>query len=72
MQWLMKIYRFYRDGFASMRLGKKLWLIVAIKLFVMFALIKYFFFPDILEERFHSDKARSDYILRQLTQPQGD
>jgi len=72
MQWLMKIYRFYRDGFASMRLGKKLWLIVAIKLFVMFALIKYFFFPNILEERFHSDQARSDYILRQLTQPQGD
>jgi len=72
MAWMKKIYLLYHDGFTSMRLGKKLWLIVAIKLFVMFAVIKYFFFPNILEEHFHSDKERGDYILKQLTQPQGD
>ncbi len=68
MKWPGKVYRFYRDGFASMRLGKKLWTIVAIKVFILFAVVKYFFFPDILYTRFHSDRERSDYMLRQLTQ----
>jgi hypothetical protein len=63
-----RIYRFYRDGFASMKLGKKLWLLVAIKLFILFAVVKYFFFPDILKEHFQTDQQRSEYILQQLTQ----
>jgi hypothetical protein len=63
-----RIYRFYRDGFASMKLGKKLWLLIAIKLFILFAVVKYFFFPNILKENFQTDQQRSDYILKQLTQ----
>jgi len=62
-----KIFNFYKDGFASMRLGKKLWLIVAIKLFILFVVIKLLFFPDILKENFSTDKERSNYILNQLT-----
>ncbi len=50
-----------------MKLGRKLWLIVAIKLFIIFAVIKLLFFPNILEENFKSDKERSEYILKQLT-----
>jgi len=64
---LSKIFNFYKDGFASMRLGKKLWLIVAIKLFILFVVIKLLFFPDVLKEKFSSDKERSNYILNQLT-----
>jgi len=63
-----KIVSFYVEGFSNMKLGKKLWLIVAVKLFVMFAVIKWLFFPNILEEHFDNDKARSEYILNQLTQ----
>jgi len=61
------IYHLYVDGFKSMKLGKKLWLIVAIKLFVLFVVIKLLFFPNVLKENFKSDKARSNYILNQLT-----
>jgi len=60
------IYKFYRDGFRNMRLGKQLWLLIAIKLFILFAVIKYFFFPNILEEKFNNDAERSDYVLQQL------
>ncbi|WP_292656293.1 DUF4492 domain-containing protein [Nitratifractor sp.] len=63
-----RIFRFYREGFASMRLGKKLWLIVAIKLFVLYVVIKLLFFPDVLQEKFSNDTQRSDFVLRQLTQ----
>ncbi len=65
---LQKVYQFYRDGFSNMKLGKRLWLLIIIKLFVMFAIIKYFFFPDLLKENFSTDEERSDYILKQLTQ----
>lgn len=41
---LKKVYYFYRDGFRNMRVGKTLWLIIAIKLFIMFAILKLFFF----------------------------
>jgi len=64
---ISKIASFYIDGFKSMRVGKKLWLIVAIKLFVIFIVIKWLFFPNILKEHFNSDKERSEYILNQLT-----
>lgn len=69
MKWIYRVYHFYRDGFKGMgRLGKRLWLLVAIKLLILFAVIKYFFFPNILEEHFSNDPQRSDYILQQLTQ----
>ena len=41
----VRIWRFYIDGFRSMTLGKTLWTIILIKLFVMFFIIKLFFFP---------------------------
>jgi len=65
---IQKIFYFYRDGFTGMKLGKKLWLLVAIKLFILFAVIKLLFFPDLLHERFQTDQQRSNYILNQLTQ----
>jgi len=57
----------YKDGFKNMKLGKKLWLIVALKLFFLFVVIKWLFFPDVMKENFHTDKERSSYILNQLT-----
>ena len=38
-----------------MRLGRTLWLIILLKLFVLFCIIKPFLFPDILQTRFQSD-----------------
>jgi hypothetical protein len=50
-----------------MKVGKTLWLLIAIKLFVMFAIVKWLFFPNVLKENFHSDEERSAYILDTLT-----
>ena len=54
-----KVFRFYRDGFAGMQLGRTLWLIILFKLFILFLIIKPFFFPDILQTRFQSDDQRA-------------
>jgi len=50
-----------------MNIGKKLWLIIFIKLFVMFAILKIFFFQDFLGSNFNTDAQRSDYVIDQLT-----
>ncbi len=66
---LKRIFRFYRDGFKTMTWGKKLWGIILIKLFIMFAILRLFFFPDILQKEFESDDERSNHVLEQLTNP---
>ncbi len=64
---LKKIWRFYYEGFRDMTpRGKKLWLIIFIKLFVMFAVLKYFFFPDILKTNFKNDQERIQHIEKEL------
>lgn len=62
-----KTVRFYLDGFANMRLGKSLWILIGIKLFILFAVVKVFFFPNFLETHFDNDLERSAYVLDQLT-----
>lgn len=46
---LYRAYDLYYDGFRSMTLGKTLWVVILIKLFIMFAILKVFFFPDFLK-----------------------
>jgi hypothetical protein len=66
--WLpIRIYRFYRDGFRQMTVGRTLWKIIFIKLFIMFAVLKFFFFPDFLATKFTTDTQRADYVIEQLT-----
>ena len=45
-----RIFRFYYDGFRQMTLGRTLWAIILIKLFIIFAILKVFFFPNFLKE----------------------
>jgi hypothetical protein len=66
---LVRVYRFYYEGFRQMTLGKTLWKIIFLKLFIMFGILKLFFFPDFLATQFSTDEQRADYVLEQLTQP---
>ena len=62
------LFRFYLDGFKSMsQWGRKVWIIILIKLFIIFAVLKIFFFPDLLKKKFDNDKQRGDYVLENLT-----
>ncbi|QKG80964.1 DUF4492 domain-containing protein [Tenuifilum thalassicum] len=67
MNLLKKVFNFYYEGFKSMTIGKTLWIIILIKLFVMFAVLKVFFFPNILKRNFKTDEERSKYVIEQLT-----
>jgi hypothetical protein len=65
---LKKVIRFYIEGFKGMTVGKSLWLIILLKLFIMFAILKVFFFKDFLKTNFKTDKERSEYVLEKLTE----
>jgi len=61
---LYRVFDLYYDGFSSMRLGKTLWAIILIKLFIMFAILKVFFFPNFLKE--HAQGDESGYVATEL------
>lgn len=62
---LLSVWHFYLEGFRSMTLGRTLWLIILIKLFIMFFVLKLFFFPDFLDSQ-TSDK--DEYVAREFIQ----
>ncbi len=67
---LKRIWLFYISGFRDMSvMSKKLWLIILIKLFIMFAILRLFLFPNFLKQEAGSkadDKSR--YVQEQLVQ----
>ena len=65
---LRNLFLFYYEGFRTMSWwGKKVWLIIVIKLCIIFLLLRLFFFPDFLKSNFATDRERSDYVIEQLT-----
>jgi hypothetical protein len=63
-----KIVCFYIDGFKQLStVSKTLWVIIFIKLFILFFILKIFFFPNVLKKEFKTDQERSEYVIEQLT-----
>jgi hypothetical protein len=52
-----------------MTLGRTLWKVIIIKLIIMFAVLKLFFFPDFLKTNFSTDQQRADYVMEQIAKP---
>ncbi len=70
---LVRIWTFYRDGFRSMTVGRTLWILIAVKLFIMFAILKVFFFSGFLRQYDDAEGGRENYVRQQLierTEPQ--
>ena len=59
------IFDFYYDGFRQMKLGRTLWAIILIKLFIIFVVLKLFFFPDFLKT--HADGDEAGFVATELT-----
>lgn len=49
-----------------MTVGKTLWAIIIFKLFLIFFVLKLFFFPDFLKKKFNNNTQRSNYVIEQL------
>lgn len=69
---IVRIFCFYRDGFRNMTVGKVLWTIILVKLIVLFAVVKLFFFPNTLNTNFETDVQRADHVAKELVLPVKD
>ena len=49
-----------------MTVGRSLWLLIIIKLFIIFAILKLFFFPDKLGSDYDSDAERAEAVRNAL------
>lgn len=63
---IYRIYGFYRDGFRNMTVGRYLWALIIIKLFVLFFIFKMFFFPNLLERDYDTDEERAQAVRSSL------
>ena len=61
-----QFYAFFRDGFQNMTVGKTLWVIVLVKLFIMFAVLRIFFFPNYLNSNFDNDQSKANHVRQEL------
>lgn len=59
----LTVWHFYRDGFRNMTWGRALWVIILVKLFVLFFILRLFFFPDFLKD---VDGGGENYVSREL------
>ena len=62
-----RVFHLYYDGFRSMTVGKTLWLIIGIKLFIMFFILKLLFFPNFLNSKCDTEQEKAEYVRQQLT-----
>ena len=63
---LVKVWRFYVDGFKSMTIGKYLWAIILAKLVILFLVFRLFFFPNILSRDYDTDEDRAQAVRTNL------
>lgn len=61
-----RVWTFYYEGFKSMTVGKTLWIIILVKLFIFFVIMKFLFFPNFLKSNFDNDDERADYVRNEL------
>lgn len=63
---LYRIYDLYADGFRHMTVGKTLWVVIIVKLVIIFLVLKLFFFPDFIKSNAQEGK-EADFVEQQIT-----
>ncbi len=64
---IQDVFQFYFQGFKNMTLGRNLWMIILLKLAILYLVLKLIFFPDLLKSNFKTDEQRSNHVIEQLT-----
>lgn len=61
-----RVWDFYYEGFKNMTVGKTLWAIILLKLFIFFVVMKLLFFPNVLKKNFDTDEERAEHVREEL------
>ena len=63
---LYRVFDLYYDGFRHLKLGRTLWAVILIKLFIIFVVLKIFFFPNFLKQ--HADGDEAGFVASELVE----
>lgn len=61
---LVSIWRFYVNGFRNMTWGRPLWVLIFLKVIVLFLVLRMFFFEPVLSGK--TDAEKSDHVGQEL------
>ena len=64
---IVYIWNFYRDGFKNMTWGRPLWILIFLKVIILFAVLKAFFFQPVLAGK--TEEQKIEHVGNQLYQP---
>lgn len=64
-----RVVELYAGGFREMTVGRRLWVLILVKLAILFLVFRLFFFPDRLAEEYDNDSERARAVARELTDP---
>lgn len=62
----------YVDGFRNLTWGRPLWVLIIVKLVIMFAVLRVFFFPNVLNSRCETEEEKSDFVYEELWKKQNN
>ena len=64
---IIYIWNFYRDGFKNMTWGRPLWVLIFLKVIILFAVLRAFFFQPVLAGK--TEEQKIEHVGNQLYQP---
>lgn len=64
---IIYIWNFYRDGFKNMTWGRPLWILIFLKVIILFAVLRAFFFQPVLAGK--TEEQKIEHVGNQLYQP---
>lgn len=61
---IQSIWKFYVEGFKGMTWGKPLWLLIFLKVFILFCVLRAFFFQPVLSGK--TEEQKVEHVGREL------
>ena len=62
---IISIWNFYYEGFKNMTWGRSLWVLIFLKVIILFLVLRLFFFKPVMAGK--NDEQKSEYVGTQLT-----
>ena len=64
---IRRVWQFYRDGFRNMTWGRTLWVLIILKIIILFGVLRIFFFKPSMSGL--TEKEKSEVVGGKLTTP---
>ena len=66
MKILSTIFLLYYEGFKSMTLGRSLWLIILLKILIIFGILKTFIYNNSFDKLYPNQELKSQFVTKNL------